>query len=202
MREEMLVAMKAYVTHTLPESGAHGLDHTLRVYHLCEGIARIEGAECAIMLPAALFHDIARPLEDERGVPHEEEGARIAEKFLKRMQYSPDLIPPIVHAIRAHRYRSAIKPETLEAQILSDADKLDAMGAIGIARAFMTAGERQGDMTDAIDHMHEKLVNLKDMMYTETARRIAKERHSFLVGYIEVLYEEMGGHTHLFSSQT
>ena len=111
---------------------------------MCERIGREEHADMAVLIPAALLHDIARPLEKEHGIPHELEGARMAEAFLVSIRYDARCIPEITHAIRTHRYRSAEKPETLEARILSDADKLDALGAIGIARTFMRAGEHGG----------------------------------------------------------
>lgn len=191
MNEEM-AAMLDYVRAALPESGAHGFDHTERVVRLCERIGAQEGADMAILIPAALFHDIARPLEEETGVPHEEEGARIAESYLRSVRYPEDCIPAIIHAIRAHRYSSGIAPETPEARVLSDADNLDAMGTIGIARTFIRAGEHGGGIADATGHFHDKLLNLRDRMYTTTARSIAEERHALLVAFIETLEGEMG----------
>jgi uncharacterized protein len=191
MHEET-AAMLDHVRTALPESGAHGFDHTLRVVRLCERIGAREGADMAILIPAALFHDIARPLEDETGVPHEEEGARMAESYLRSVRYPEECIPGIVHAIRAHRYSSGIAPGTLEARVLSDADNLDAMGAVGIARTFMQSGEQGRDIADATGHFHDKLLNLRDRMYTETARKIAEERHAFLVAFLDTLDDEMG----------
>lgn len=175
----------------LSRPGSHGPDHTERVTALCERIGREEHADRAVLIPAALLHDIARPLEKEQGLPHELEGARMAEEILVSLQYDASRIPQIAAAIRTHRYRSARRPATLEAQILSDADKLDALGAIGIARTFMRAGEHGGSIHDGIDHFHDKLLKLPDLMYTDTARRIARERHAFLVRFLEILKEEM-----------
>nr|WP_303716440.1 HD domain-containing protein [Methanoculleus marisnigri] len=189
--DEETTAMLDHVRTALRGSGAHGFDHTLRVVRLCEEIGAREGADMAILIPAALFHDIARPLEEETGVPHEEEGARMAESYLRSVRYPEDRIVGIVHAIRAHRYSSGIAPETLEGRILSDADNLDAMGAVGIARTFMQAGEQGRGIADATAHFHEKLLNLKDRMYTESARNIAEKRHAFLVAFIETLDGEM-----------
>jgi uncharacterized protein len=191
MHEET-AAMLDYVRTAFHESGAHGFDHTLRVMRLCEQIGAREGADMAVLIPAALFHDIARPLEEETGVPHEEEGARMAESYLQSVRYPEDCIAGIVHAIRAHRYSTGIAPETLEARVLSDADNLDAMGAVGIARTFIRAGEHGRGIADATGHFHEKLLNLKDLMYTESARSIAEERHAFLVAFLEALDDEMG----------
>jgi uncharacterized protein len=180
-----------YVKKTLTQPGSHGLDHVLRVVYLCKIIGTEENADMEILLPAAFLHDIARPNEDATGIPHEEEGARMAEQFLRSIRYDEERIPKISHAIRTHRYRSLKKPETLEARILSDADKLDALGAVGIARTFIRAGEHQGEISDAISHIHDKLVKLNGLMYTRSAKRLAEERHRFLSAFLEKLNEEM-----------
>jgi uncharacterized protein len=192
VREAKMGEIRAYVQTVFKESGSHGYDHTLRVTRLCECLGAREGGNMAILLPAALLHDIARPLEDETGIPHEIEGARIAGCFLREVRYDESLIPQITHAITAHRYRSGAEPETLEARILSDADKLDAMGATGIARTFMQAGERSGDMQDAAGHIHEKLLKLKGRMYTKTARELAGRRHEVLEYFVRAFDEEAG----------
>ncbi len=147
-----------------------------------------------ILIPAALLHDIARPLEDETGKPHEIEGARIAEEYLRTIAFPDSLITPITDAILTHRFRSDLSPKTLEGQILSDADKLDAMGAVGIARAFLTAGERGGDITDAINHIEEKLLNLQSLMYTASARKQAAKKHEELERFLSTLREELSIH--------
>lgn len=180
-----------YVRTVLGKNGAHGPDHTFRVTRLCEQIGMREGADSDILIPAALLHDIARPREEETGIPHEQEGARMAEEFLVTLGYPKAMRDQITGAIRTHRYRSSDKPVTLEGCILSDADKLDAMGAIGIARAFLTAGERDGDIEDAMYHIEEKLLILKDLMYTQTASEIAGERHEVLNRYFIAIREEM-----------
>ena len=189
--DEKFAGIAAFVKHAVVEPGSHGFDHTIRVARLCEIIGSSEGADRDILIPAALLHDIARPAEKARGIPHEVEGARIAEEYLRSGGYDPALIPAIAAAIRTHRFRSAEKPATLEARILSDADKLDAMGAVGIARTFMRAGEHGGEMQDAVDHFHEKLLVLQDHLYTETARKIAAGRHAFLAGFISELEDEI-----------
>ena len=186
--DEATDRMVAHVRAAFP-SGAHGFDHTLRVVRLCERIGTCEGADMAILIPAALFHDIARPLEEETGIPHEEEGARMAASYLRSIRYPEYHIAGIVHAIRAHRYSTGIDPETLEALVLSDADNLDAMGAVGIARTFIRAGEHGGGIADATAHFHDKLLNLRDLMYTKTAREIAAERHALLIAFLAAVEE-------------
>ncbi|WP_324331298.1 HD domain-containing protein [Methanospirillum sp.] len=182
--------MREYVRQILHEPGSHGFDHTLRVMALCEYIGKKEQADMDILIPAAIFHDIARPLERSTGVLHEVKGAEMAAEFLNEISYGSERISRILHAIRAHRFSTTLLPETLEAKILSDADKLDAMGAVGIARAFMSAGERSGDIQDGLDHIHGKLLKLPDRMYTRTGREMAKRRHALLAAFVQALEEE------------
>lgn len=189
--QEKIERIIAYVQTVFEESGSHGFDHTLRVTRLCERLGEDEGADMRVVLPAALLHDIGRPLEEKQGIAHEKAGALIAEEFLRSIGYEEALIPKITHAIRTHRYRSESRPETLEAMVLSDADKLDAMGAIGIARTFMQAGEQKGTMSNAIDHIHEKLLKLKGLMYTRGARGIAEERHTVLNDFLMAFEAEL-----------
>jgi len=190
--DEAIEEIRRYVMDSFSSRGSHGLDHILRVAALCEVIGREEHADRRILIPAALFHDVGRPEEKDRGIPHEEAGARIAEDYLRRAGYAEDSIRQIVHAIRTHRYRSQERPGTLEARILSDADKLDAMGAVGIARTFIRAGEHNGGIEDAVDHMHDKLLKLGDLMHTGTAKRLAGERNRFLHAFLETLERETG----------
>lgn len=189
--ENEIDRIQKYVETTLGHAGSHGLDHTLRVADLCREIGRAEGADMRVLIPAALLHDIARPLEEEKGIPHEEEGARIAEEYLGSIGYGEARIRAVAHAIRAHRYSTGISPETLEAKVLSDADKLDAMGAVGLARTFLQAGERGGGIPDAVDHIHDKLLKLHGLMYTQTARNMAEKRHALLLLLVEALEDEM-----------
>jgi len=189
--DESIDAMRHYVKSVYLQPGSHGLDHVMRVVRLCDCIGKEENADMEVLLPAALFHDIARQKERENGIPHEETGAQMAERYLRSIQYDEERIRKITHAIRTHRYRSTAKPKTREARILSDADKLDAMGAIGIARTFIRAGEHGGDITDAMEHIHDKLLNLSGLMYTGTAKKIAEERHRFLCAFMETLTDEM-----------
>ena len=188
--EEELETIRRHVRSVLGESGSHGMDHTERVVSMCTTIGDLEPADLRILLPAALLHDIARPLEKENGLPHETEGARMAEAYLASIHYDETLVPAICAAIRTHRFRSAEKPDTLEAKILSDADKLDALGAVGIARTFMRAAEHGGEIDDAVFHFHDKLLKLKDLMHTDAAREIAGGRHAFLLSFLETLERE------------
>jgi uncharacterized protein len=189
--DEEYEEIRTYVKGVLSRTGAHGFDHIERVTVMCERIGREEGADLSILIPAALLHDIARPLEEASGIPHEIGGARMAGEYLTSINYDARCIPTIVHAIRTHRYSTGESPATPEARILSDADKLDAMGASGIARTFLRAGEHGGTIEDGIAHFHDKLLHLPERMYTRTARRIARERHAVLTRFLDQLESEM-----------
>ncbi|WP_202319777.1 HD domain-containing protein [Archaeoglobus neptunius] len=152
---------------------SHDEGHVERVMKLAEFIARREGADLEVVLTAARLHDIARDAEN-----HAVESAKKAREILKGRDYK--FVSSVVHAIEAHSFSSGIEPRTLEAKVLSDADKLDAMGAIGVARAFLYSGERGRSIHDTLKHFEEKLLRLKDQLYTDTAREIAEDRHRFL----------------------
>ncbi len=165
---------------------SHDDDHVKRVVKLAVYIAEKEGANVEIVQKAAELHDIARDKPN-----HAIESAKVARDILKRKGYNEDFIEKVVHCIEAHSFSSGIKPKTLEAMVLSDADKLDAIGAIGIARAFMFSGENGRSIEDTLKHFEEKLLKLKDLLYTETAKKLAKERHEFLVKFYEQIRKEL-----------
>jgi len=174
--------------------GTHDFGHVERVYNLCMRIGREEGADLEVLALASLLHDIARPLEDAGKVEdHALEGAKIAKRFLLSLGYPEEKAEAVAHAIESHRFSKGPEPRTLEAKILSDADKLDAMGAIGVARVFMYSGEHGRGIEASLDHFEEKILRLKDLMHTETAKRIARDRHDFTVQFLERLRREIEG---------
>ncbi|WP_048147975.1 HD domain-containing protein [Palaeococcus ferrophilus] len=174
--------------------GTHGFSHVERVFNLCLHIGREEGADLEVLALAALLHDIARPLEDSGKVEdHALESARIARRYLRSMGYPGEKVASVAHAIEAHRFSRGPEPETLEAKILSDADKLDAIGAVGVARVFMYSGEHGRSIEDSLRHFDEKILKLRDLMYTETAKRLAEKRHAFTVQFIERIRREIEG---------
>ncbi len=117
--------------------GGHDFDHVLRVTALAERIGRAEGADLAVVRTAALLHDVG---EGEERAEHHLAGAAMARDILAGQP--AEFVEAVAHAIEAHRFRADPEPRTLEAQVLSDADKLDAIGAVGVARAFAYAGAR------------------------------------------------------------
>jgi uncharacterized protein len=196
---------------------AHDFDHVLRVLALAERIGSAEGADMEILRTAVLLHDIGRPEELRDGRCHAQVGAEKARHILS--SWSPSTVDAIAHAIAAHRYRDDLAPETLEAKVLFDADKLDCIGAIGVARAYVVGGlqgqrlwaEVDPDYIQALrldsalarrnagrDHtpVHEfafKLSRIKDFLFTTTAKRIAEERHRFMSEFFLRLEREVKG---------
>lgn len=123
---------------------AHAMEHAMRVYNLCLHLTKYElNVDLDVLKTAALLHDVARVREfnDKTGsIDHSVLGAEMADKILRTLGYS-EKIAHVKHCIEAHRFRSKVKPKTREAKILFDADKLDVLGAIGVARSFMIAGQ-------------------------------------------------------------
>ena len=203
----------------------HGFDHILRVYHLAERLALAEGADMEIVCAAALLHDANRgePVSSEKEpsqtggtehwLQHQNDSAELAHQVLKAEGWSEERIAAVLHCIRSHRFRNDSElPQTLEAQVLFDADKLDAMGAVGVARTIayaaragqpvyvepshrfqQTGFKEPGEPHSAYHEYLFKLVRLKDRLYTASARSLAEERHRWMVEFFERLTEEVEG---------
>jgi len=191
--------------------GSHDWEHTKRVYNMCIHICNVEKGDLEIVQYAALLHDIGRSEEDKHlgKVSHEKLGAKMARKILIDFKVKDEKIEQIIHCILTHRYREATNPQTLEAKILFDADKLDAIGAIGIGRAFVFAGEvgavvhnKNIDIKNTTSYSKEdsayreflvKLIKVKDRMYTDEGIRLAKDRHEFMVEFFKRINLEVEG---------
>jgi uncharacterized protein len=195
----------------------HGFEHVRRVYRMAERLAQAEGADLEIVRAAALLHDAqdgltgSDALEAEKRGSHHLRSAEIAAEVLGVEGWSSDRIVAVQHCILAHRFRDdSTAPQTLEAKVLFDADKLDAIGAIGVARAvafvvqsgnpvyspvsqvFLRTGKLQTGETHSAYHEYLfKLMKLKDRLYTTTARSLAEGRHALMSEYFERLAQEM-----------
>jgi len=197
----------------------HGFDHVLRVYRIAETIAKAEKADLEIVRTAVLLHDAEDPAQtpgsfgpDER-CSHQHTSAQLAGRVLEKEGWPGERIEAVQHCIRAHRFRDGSEPPlTLEARILFDADKLDAIGAIGVARAvayasrahqpayaqpspnFLASGQTgPGEPHSAFHEYLFKLRRRKDLLFTPTARAVAEERHQFLVAFFDRLELEVRG---------
>jgi len=192
--------------------GSHDWEHTQRVFNLCMHIGKKENADMEILQLAAILHDIGRGLQDRSNgkICHAEEGAILAEGLLKRYNVDKGKINEIIHCIETHRFRNNKAPQTKEAKILYDADKLDAIGATGIGRAFLFAGEvgakLHNDKNVTIEKTKPytkedtayrefivKLKKVKDTILTKEGKRIAKGRHDFMIQFFDRLNKEVEG---------
>ena len=192
--------------------GSHGWDHVERVLSLCRKISSCEtGADPFIVEISALLHDIAR-IDQDRScgrICHAELGSTMAYEFLREKGLDVDRSLHVSECILTHRFRNHLVPDTIEARILYDADKLDSIGAVGIGRAFLFSGEigarLHSPATDtapggaysrddtAYREYMVKLRHVKDNMLTGTGSLIAAERHTFMEKFFQQLLDEVRG---------
>ena len=190
MNDAIITATIAYIQDLFRgNSGGHDAEHSLRVYRNALLIAEGEpGCDTEIIALAALLHDA-----DDHKLFHTENNAN-ARSFLNAQKVAPEKIERICEAINAVSFSQnrGRRPETLEGRIVQDADRLDALGAIGVARTFAYGGEHGRSLDESVEHFHEKLLLLKDELNTETARRLAEPRHAFLEQFLEEYERESG----------
>ncbi len=161
----------------------HNLEHTKRVVKIATALANIEGGDLDVIIAAAILHDTGRPEENKTGISHAKISADYAKDLLSQIDFPKDKISLVCDAIRTHRFSEKLVPTTIEGKIISDADKLDAMGAIGLYRTIANNACKGRDILSVLCHLDEKLLRLKDLMYTETARKIALKRHKLLFDF-------------------
>jgi uncharacterized protein len=193
------------------ESG-HDFDHVMRVLALAERLAHTEGADVEIVRAAALLHDIARADEDaSNSGDHAQMAADRARALLIERGVTPERAEQVAHAIAAHRFRGSTAPQTLEAKILFDADKLDSIGAIGVARAYAISGvlnqrlwsevtpgavatrDQHNSHHTAVAEFVVKLSKVRERVHTAAARQIAEDRHAYMAQFFDRLAHEVKG---------
>ncbi len=191
------------------DGGCHGIDHSDRVHTTSLLIGQQMDARLDILSAAAILHDIGRNEEHKsRGeICHAAHGSVMAADLLTDIGFDTDDVEEICHCIATHRYRDNNPPASLEAQILFDADKLDSIGAIGIGRAFLFAGQvgarlhnTEADINNSSPYTIEdtayrefmvKLCRVKDRMITPLGRQMAAERHDFMEDFFSRLETEI-----------
>lgn len=191
-----------------PVDGAHDLGHLARVWGNACRIAQVEGGDLVVLLAAAYFHDyINLPKSDPNRASASRLSAAAVRPLLRDEGLNDAQVGAAAHAIEAHSFSAGIAPLTHEARILQDADRLEALGAIGIARCFATTGQIGGVLFDqidpmalhrplddrafALDHFEVKLLRLPDMMQTATGRAIAAERAEWMMSFRTRLLAEI-----------
>lgn len=187
---------------------AHEIGHIERVVKWSKKFATEENGDLNIVVPAAWLHDCVHVPKNS---PDRAKGSLLAAnkatEFLREISYPESYLPAIHHAIHAHSFTAKITPETIEAKVVQDADRIEAIGAIGIARCLMLGGELKrkfispidtfcvtrppDDSNFALDHFYTKLLSLTDTMQTNAGRREGKRRHNYLVGFLEQLKSEL-----------
>lgn len=210
--EEIKQEAKSYFNNG---DGSHDWSHIERVYNSAIKIAKEENANLDVVKIAVYLHDIGRNDEiKSRGkICHAEKGAEIAKKMLSKYDIDEKLIENIIHCILSHRNRNNYKPKTIEAKIIFDADKLDSIGAVGIARDFLFAGiynaplytGREKEILKNADNYaytrddtalleyYYKLSKIKDKIITKTAKKIAQDRHNYMKEFFERFNKEIKG---------
>lgn len=197
-----------FIQRGTPADAAHDLEHIRRVVTNARALAAQEQADLAIVLPAAWLHDCVNVAKDSPLRPQASVLAgRAAVEFLQDIGYPAQYLPAIQHAIEAHSFSANITPQTREAQVVQDADRLDALGAIGLARCLMLSGATGRRLYDplepfpaarpldeqrnAIDHFYAKLFQLADRMATPAGRAEAAKRTAFLHAFVDQLRDEI-----------
>lgn len=194
--------------HHICDDGAHDLSHFRRVWRTAQALNESHGADEDVLVAAAYLHDIVALRKDhpERHLSSRMAATKAAE-ILEELGFPQDKIPAVRHAIEAHSFSAKIPAESLEARIIQDADRMEALGAIGLARVFYTSGRMQRELFDpedplaqhrplddirfGLDHFFVKLYGLVDTMQTEAGRRMAAERRTVLERYVEDLLREL-----------
>lgn len=199
MMEKMIENAKAFAKELFgTDSSGHDYHHTLRVHGLARTIGEAEGADMAIVELAALLHDV----DDHKLSPDTAENKDRAVSFLRSQGLVEAQIRRTVHIIDQISFsRNTLPPDTLEGKCVQDADRLDAMGAIGVARTFAFGGSHGRAMHDpdgqdsgsSIAHFYDKLLLLKDRMNTNTGRELAQHRHEFLQAFLAEFLAEWEG---------
>lgn len=189
---------------------AHDWDHVSRVYTLAEYIAEHEGADRFIVGMATLMHDLGHTVEHKGNEHHVDLSVKLASELMLASQIPVTLQDAITHVILAHSFSRGIEPRTLEASVVRDADRLDALGAIGIMRWGIVGGQQQktgrkpyqlddpfaerhslDDNLYMLDHFYTKLLKLEATMMTETGLHLAQHRTTFMCQYLDQFKHEL-----------
>lgn len=212
----MVEKAKRYVKKYMDsDPSGHDWYHTQRVMHLAESIAEPESKNTEVDMEAVRLIALLHDLDDRKLSPGTHENLDRARGFLVENHVAPVKQEMILDSIRNLSFKGTgtSVPESLEGRIVQDADRLDAMGAIGIARAFAYGGSRGRLMYDpeeppqldmdaetysksrghTVNHFYEKLLRLKELMNTETGKAMAKHRHGFMERYLEEFFREWNG---------
>ena len=173
----------------------HGFLHIERVLNLCLHLGKNLGANLVVLEISALLHDIGRNHKKRKmsNKNHAELSSEMASKFLNSYDIglSQEDFKNVIHSIRSHSFSNNSNPQTLEAKILSDADKLDALGAIGLYRTIGFTVKNNGNIVDVINHLEEKIIKLKDELYLDLSKKIAEKRQKIIFDFYKEIKDEI-----------
>jgi uncharacterized protein len=193
--KEIIRMVREFAEINSLEDDIHGFEHVKRVYDLCVKIGKQCGADLFVLKLAALLHDIGRIYEYQTNSSqnHAELSAQKALEFFKsiNLNISSEEIDNIIHSIRSHSFSNNITPNTLEAKILSDVDKLDALGAIGLYRTIGFTAKAQGNLQDVLKHLQNKILKLKSRMMLKITESLANKRHKIIERFYKELISEI-----------
>jgi uncharacterized protein len=211
IKEDFFKKLTKKIQSYFEEGGSHAFDHTQRVYNLSLELSKNKKVDLDIIKASALLHDIARLKEDNNEIKcHADHGAEMAEKILKEMNFPEEKIKQVIYSIKVHRHSKSIKAKTKEAEILQDADRLDALGAIAIGRMFSTGGKlniplykpdipfgkiHDGYHSESTIHgFHARILKTTPKTFnTKEAKEIAKERYKFVEKFLDQFSKEWEG---------
>ena len=190
---EILSKVRTFAYNNSEKNDIHGFEHVERVLKLSSEIGVVLNANLLVIKIAALLHDVGRYLENDKEVKnHAEISAEIAENFIIKNNFNLAIgdVENILHCIRAHSFSNDLEPKTLEAKILSDADKLDALGAIGLYRTIGFTILRNGSLEDVIEHLENKILKLKNRLFLEVSKEIATSREKLIINFYEKINKQ------------
>jgi uncharacterized protein len=194
LENEIILKIRHFALENSESNDIHGFSHVERVYNTCVKIGQKLNANMKVLKIAALLHDIGRIDEktDNLKRNHAEISAIKAKEHLTINNYNltEKERDDIIHSIKAHSFSNSISPLTLEAKILSDADKLDALGAIGIYRTIGFTLQNNGGIDQIIEHLENKILKLKDQMNLDYSQKLAKNRHEIVLDFYKKLKKE------------
>ena len=193
LSNEILSKVRTFAYNNSEKNDIHGFRHVERVLNLSSEIGTVLNANLLVIKIAALLHDVGRYLKKNDEVRnHAEISAEIAEKFIIKNNFNLAIedLKNILHCIRAHSFSNDLKPKTLEAKILSDTDKLDALGSVGLYRTIGFTILRNGGLDDVIEHLENKILKLKNRLYLDISKEIAKSREKIIIKFYKEIKEE------------
>lgn len=191
MKREHLSEIVNYM-ESFAKDSAHDANHIYRVLNHALILAKNYEANMDILVAACLLHDIGRPAQfgDPRQC-HAKVGSEMAYNFLKKLGWQENDCAQVKHCVLSHRFSTSAQPETIEAKILFDADKLDVIGALGVARTLQYEGKMNASLNEFLKEYDRKLIKLYDVFYTKEAKQIADRGKTLLEGFYQELIAQL-----------